>query len=280
MKIQILTDLHIEFDHHPVLKLPGGDVLLLPGDVCVAAYLRKNRTDKLANKHGRVCREFFFHECAKYQKVYYIMGNHEHYNGIFDYTVETMREFLEGTNVTVLENEWVKLKEDWSLFGGTLWTDYNNDDWFARRAAKDKMNDHQIIKKIKPKDRLNNPYGDTFGNFLPTDAFDEHRKCIKELREGQYDMTRIDDKKIIMTHHAPTARSVHPRFAGDILNYAYYTNLEDIMLDNATVKYWFHGHMHDNHDYMVGECRVVCNPRGYAGYQLNEGFNPEFELEI
>lgn len=277
MKIQVYNDIHLEFDQGPNFPLPGGEVLLLAGDVCVATYLRKNRTDKLARKHAKVCAAFFNEQCAKYEKVYYIMGNHEHYHHIFDYTAEVLREFLEGTNVTLLDNEWVKLKEGWSLFGGTLWTDYNNNDWFARHAAQDKMNDHTIIKKIKP---VNNPYGEPFGRFLPTDAFDEHVKCRDAITEGQYDMDRIDDNKIIMTHHAPTARSVHPRFTGDILNYAYYTALEDIMLDNPTIKYWFHGHMHDNWDYEVGECRVICNPRGYAGYALNEDFNPKFELEI
>jgi len=27
--------------------------------------------------------------------------------------------------------------------------------------------------------------------------------------------------------------------------------------------------MHDPSDYMIGETRVVCNPRGYVGYERN-----------
>lgn len=278
MKIQIANDIHLEFDPGPGnFTLPGGEILLLPGDVCVATYLRKERTDKLARKHAKVCRMFFDHTCARYEKVYMIMGNHEHYHGIFDYTAEVLREFLEGTNVTLLDKEWVKLKEGWSLFGGTLWTNYNNRDWFAMHAAKDKMNDHTIIKQVKP---VAGVYGDYLGRFLPNDAADEHDKCMKAFAEGVYDMDRIDDNKIIMTHHAPCAKSVHPRFAGDLLNYAYYTELSNEMLDNPTIKYWLHGHMHDNWDYNVGECRVLCNPRGYQGYALNEGFILNFELEI
>ena len=26
---------------------------------------------------------------------------------------------------------------------------------------------------------------------------------------------------------------------------------------------WVHGHTHTSHDYRVGRCRIVCNPRGY-----------------
>jgi len=273
MKIQILNDLHLEFDNKgKPFKLRGGDTLLLPGDVCVGAFLRPNRTDADAKKHRRVCEAFFKEECAKYDRVFYIMGNHEHYQGIFDYTAEVLREFLEGTNVTLLDKEWVKLKDGWSLFGGTLWTNYHDRDWFAMHAAKDKMNDHTIIKTIKN--------GGVVARFMPHDAADEFDATMKAFGEGIYDMDRIDDQKIIMTHHAPCGLSVHPRFQGDLLNYAYYTELSREMLDNETIKYWLHGHMHDNHDYNVGQCRVLCNPRGYAGYALNKGFDLDFELEI
>ena len=279
MKIQVASDLHLEFDHHPTFKLNGGDILLLVGDVAVATYLRKNRTDKLAKKHERVAREFFFHECAKYNRVFYIMGNHEHYHGIHDYTVETMREFLEGTNVTVLDNEWADLDHNcgWQLFGGTLWTDYNNQDWFAMHAAKDKMNDHHIIKKLKP---VANPYGEMMGRFLPVDAYAEHNKTLEALENGIYDMARIDRPTIVMTHHAPTHQSIMPQYKGDLLNAAYASDLSEQIMRHANIKYWFHGHMHDYIDYNVDQCRVVCNPRGYAGYALNEAFNPEFTITI
>lgn len=277
MKIQVVNDIHIEFDHHPTLTLPGGQILFIPGDAVVAAYLRKGRTDKLAKKHERVAREFFFHECAKYERVYYIPGNHEHYHGIFDYTVEILREFLEGTNVTVLDKEWVDLNEKWQLFGGTLWTDYNNQDWFAMHAAKDKMNDHTIIKMLKP---VANPYGEMMGRFLPVDAYAEHNKTLEALENGIYDEKRIDRPTIVMTHHAPTHQSIMPQYAGDLLNAAYASDLSEQILRLNNIKYWFHGHMHDSIDYMVGECRVLCNPRGYAGYALNPNFNNHFELEI
>jgi hypothetical protein len=280
VKIQVISDVHLEFIEHNNYKpftLKGGERLLIAGDLLVAAYCRKGRTDKLAKKKSKVFAQFIHEECAKYEQVDLIMGNHEHYHHIFDYTAEVIREFLEGTNVRLLDNEWVKLKEGWSLFGGTLWTNYKNRDWFALHAAKDKMNDHTIIKKIKP---VPGPYSDFLGRFLPVDAADEHDKCMKAFADGIYDMDRIDDKKIIMTHHAPCGQSVHPRFIGDELNYAYYTELSNEMLDNETIKYWIHGHMHDNWDYNVGECRVICNPRGYAGYQLNGGFAVDFELEI
>ena len=278
MKICCLNDIHLEFDHKPTLKLAGGDVLLLPGDVVVAAYLRPDRTDKDARVLCRVADAFFKEECAKYNRVFYIMGNHEHYHGVFDHTEEVLREYLEGTNVTLLQNEWVDLDEKWQLFGGTFWTDYNNDDYFAKHSAQTRMSDHTVIKKLRAVP------GQTpvVGTFRPDDAYDEFQRTITTLGNGLYDYKRIDRKTIVMSHHAPTSKSVHPRFASDVLmNYAYYSDLSGMILDHPEIKYWFHGHMHDNHDYTVGDnCRVVCNPRGYAGYELNGGFDLGFTIDL
>ena len=281
MKITVVSDIHLEFDKNPTVKLAGGDILLLAGDIVVAKPLTIKRTDKDARKLRRIADPFFIEECGKFAKVFYIMGNHEHYNNIFDYTLPILREYLEDikvTNVTILDKEFVDLNDEWQLFGGTLWTDYNNNDWFARHNAQNQMSDHQIIKKLKP---VNNPYGEPFGRFLPTDAFDEHKLTLKALEEDIYDYKRIDRPTIVMTHHAPTAQSVHPRFGTDLLNYAYFTNLEDTILDHPNIKFWFHGHTHDNHEYAVGDnCRVICNPRGYAGYEENPIFDPAFTIEI
>jgi hypothetical protein len=273
MKVSVISDLHLEFDGKPLLTLPGGDVLLLAGDVAVAAYLAPNRTDKDARRHRKVCDAFFREECAKYKKVYYILGNHEHYHGVFDNTADHMREFLAGTNVTLLNNEFVDLG-DWNLFGGTLWTDYNDNDWFAKEAAKNGLTDHHVIRKMRNGGKI-------FGNFMPDDAYEVHRETVKILEEGLYDYTRVDKPTVVMTHHAPTALSIHPRYVGDVLNWAYYTDLHNVILDHPNVKYWFHGHMHDNHDYMVGDnCRVVCNPRGYMPHDLNPDFNVDFYIEV
>lgn len=64
-----------------------------------------------------------------------------------------------------------------------------------------------------------------------------------------------------MTHHGPHRNSVHPRYEDDPLNAAFVSDLTNLM---SGVDLWVHGHVHDSFDYMVGTCRVVANPRGYA----------------
>ena len=279
MKIHVMSDLHLEF---APLELPGGDTLLLAGDICVAAHLEKNRTDDKARSHKKRCKEFFFEQCAKYNKVYYIVGNHEHYQGIFDHTIDILKEFLEGSNVTVLEKEVVDLGA-WNLFAATLWTDYNNNEYWAKLAAKNGLNDHHVIKKLKPPISV---YGDSnMSKFHPDDAFADHELAVKKLDELLYDWKDINKPTIVMTHHAPTYKSIHPKYGDDALNYAYCSNLSETIMGHKNIKYWFHGHTHTSFDYEVDQCRVLANPRGYAHYGGNQPpenheFNVNFELEI
>jgi hypothetical protein len=69
-------------------------------------------------------------------------------------------------------------------------------------------------------------------------------------------------------HHAPTYQSVHPMYANDnLMNGMFYSELSEFILDHPQIKLWVHGHMHNKSDYMVGETRIVCNPRGYIGHE-------------
>lgn len=276
MKIHFLTDLHLEFGD---MTLPGGDTLLLGGDIVVADMLHPRRTDAKACKHKRVVQRFVEDECTKYNRVYMIMGNHEHYHGLFDATYDILTNVFAGTNIEVFDKEIIDLNGEWRLFGATLWTNYNNRDWFTVHAAKDKMNDHAIVRKLKmgPEPVIGEkvPYE---GTFHPHDAADDHDKTLRILSDFAY--ADRDKKLIVMTHHAPCGRSIHHKYAGDLLNYAYFTELEGFIADHPNIKYWFHGHTHHNFDYEVHQCRIICNPRGYDGYDPNEDFNINLEIEL
>ena len=265
MKFRVVSDLHLEFGS---LVLPEGDdvdVLLLAGDVCVAAYLQEQRNEDTARKHKKACRKFFDEECVKYKKVFYIPGNHEHYTGVYEETLPILKDFLRDTNVDVVDRAWLDLDEEVRLYAGTLWTDMNNDDWFAKRAAKDGMNDFHIIHVDTP----------VQAKFTPERSIIEHRITVDDLKNG----LNTDHKIVVMTHHCPTT-VVHPKYARSPTNPAYGSDLSKLILDHPNIKLWVHGHMHDSFDYMVGDCRVVCNPRGYHKHELNPNFNPGIVLEV
>ena len=52
-----------------------------------------------------------------------------------------------------------------------------------------------------------------------------------------------------------------------MVNGAYSSNLDAFIMDHPQIKLWTHGHTHHEFDYMIGSCRVMCNPRGYDGYE-------------
>jgi hypothetical protein len=82
---------------------------------------------------------------------------------------------------------------------------------------------------------------------------------------------------VVITHHAPSPKSIHPRFAGSSLNACFASDAERL-LDGSRARLWIHGHMHDSFDYCVNRTRVVCNPRGYARDGINE--NPRFDANF
>lgn len=60
------------------------------------------------------------------------------------------------------------------------------------------------------------------------------------------------------------------------MNGGYTSDLIDFILDRPQIKLWTHGHTHEQFDYMLGTTRVVCNPRGYDGY---EDMADQFQLK-
>jgi hypothetical protein len=86
---------------------------------------------------------------------------------------------------------------------------------------------------------------------------------------------------VVVTHHAPSPRSIHPRFADSILNACFVSELEHL-LGQERVGLWIHGHTHDSFDYSVNGTRVLCNPRGYArdGVNENASFDSGLTVEV
>ena len=246
MKIAYGSDLHLEFDRqteiNPLLinNNENAEILILAGDIVLAAELND------------ATKAFFDHISKEFPKVLYIMGNHEHYHGNFLKTKEILVKFLsQYNNIMLLDNECV-ICDDIAFFGGTLWTDLNQRDPYIIYSVVDKMNDFRLIKQGKKK-------------FHPTQTLIEHDNTLYALKKAL--AQAMASRMVVITHHAPSASSSHERYIGDETNYAYFSNLEELILDNQIIKAWFHGHTHDEYDYLIGDTRILCNPRGYIGIQ-------------
>jgi hypothetical protein len=64
------------------------------------------------------------------------------------------------------------------------------------------------------------------------------------------------------------------------MNGAYSSDCTDFIMDRPQIKLWTHGHTHHPFDYMVGETRIVCNPRGYEGYEPESGWDVTKVVEV
>ena len=73
---------------------------------------------------------------------------------------------------------------------------------------------------------------------------------------------------MVVGHHSPSSLSIAEWYKDDtLMNGAFHSDLSEFIMDRPQIKLWTHGHMHNVSDYMIGETRVVCNPRGYVGYE-------------
>jgi Icc-related predicted phosphoesterase len=270
MIVSLVSDLHLDYSGYQ--ELPGGDVLILAGDICEAKELGKefHSTKLLDRKPGAFpCSDFFEYECAKYKKVFYVMGNHEHYHGRFDKTKAFIQSMMPD-NVTVLDNEVVEY-EGVMFMGATLWTNLNNGDSLTMYHIKQMLNDYKVVQ-------FHDPVKNIYHKLPPEVTFKSHVKTMKYFRE----MLSIHRDKpfVIISHHAPSFMSVNERFKHDhTMNGGYASDLSEDILDNENIKVWVHGHMHDPVDYKIGETRVLANPRGYIPYE-GDAFLPGFYFEV
>ena len=277
MKIALGSDLHLEFDVFEPVN-PGADVLVLAGDILVAAdlhdYPRPDAGETIQVNLGKRQKSAyairnFLDSCSKqFSDVVIIAGNHEFYHGHWVKTLNVLKyETSYWPNVHFLENRSVKIGDVWFL-GATMWTDVGRNP-LAAHVVEDGMNDYSAIRH----DGLN------YRRLRVTDTVRRHVDTITWLKAEL--AARSTQPTVVVSHHAPTSMSVSDKFKSDsLMNLAYYSDLSNLILDNPQIKYWFHGHMHDPSDYMVGDCRVVANPRGYVGYERDSHVAEPYHFQV
>ena len=288
MKIAICSDVHLEFGQIE-LKNPGDvDVLILSGDICVARDLMEKDPYGIVD-FGKSSRYHeFFSNCAKeFSHVIYVAGNHEHYHGDFKYTISDLKKrlgYLE--NLHILDREIFELN-DTVFVGGTLWTDMNKEDPLTLHGIRRMMNDFRCVDNsnrevnYKTFDDPANPDKPTFRTrpavFCPEDAVEDHKKMLGYIKIVYEDMPAWK-QMVVVGHHTPSHTSCHPRYKDDqLMNGGYHSDLSEFIMDRPGIKLWTHGHTHELFDYMIGETRIVCNPRGYIGY---EELADNFKLKV
>ena len=275
MKIAVASDIHLEFGDIDITNNSQADVLILSGDICVAADLdmRDRRQTELgfARRRSEMFHEFFERCAANFPHVIYIMGNHEYYHSDFATALDDVRKRLAHLpNLYILERE-IKVIDDVTFIGGTLWTDMNNSDPLTLYHMRTMMNDFRVIQNSAIPVHFRTQDGEfktRVAKFSPEDAVTEHVKMKEYIQVVTAMLGENPNKYVVVGHHAPSRRSTHEMYAHDtIMNGGYSSDMDQFIEDRPQIKLWTHGHTHHVFDYMIGETRVVCNPRGYAGYE-------------
>ena len=237
MQINFISDLHLEFGPLEI-EPEAGDVLVLAGDIDI-----KGRVDWINDIAGR------------FNHVIYVLGNHEFYNGTMDSIYRKTRERLVD-NVHLLENESVTIAGV-TFHGATLWSDFLNGNPMSYLRCDQAINDYRLIRA-----------GDGNYRFKPQIAHSLHNISKVFLQEN------VKEGDVVVTHMAPSLLSIHEKYKNDMnINGSYASDLSELILDTKP-ELWFHGHVHTSFDYTIGNTRILCNPRGYVGEELNSEFDP------
>ncbi|MBC3920060.1 metallophosphoesterase [Undibacterium sp. CY18W] len=204
--------------------------------------------------------------------VLYVHGNHESYGKHLDHVQEDIEAAcIASGNVHFLNcNELVL--DNVRFLGATLWTDFrlfgDDDRQIAMREAEAVMVDYKRIRLAR--------VGYRKLRSADTAKFhSEHKLWLKQKLAEPF-----AGKTVVVTHMAPSMKSVPERYAQDMVFAAYASNLDEIA---SQADLWIHGHMHESFDYEIGQCRVVCNPCGYktrAGTPENAHFDPNLIIEL
>jgi predicted phosphodiesterase len=252
LKLHVLSDLHLsQAGFTP--PATDADLVVLAGDIA-----RPREAVAFARGLGK--------------PVLYVPGNHEFYGASLPATRRLLRELCAEAGVHLLDDTELRLGGV-RFLGATLWTDFallgdGPERAIAVDAAQRFMRDFQRIRLDDASDALLTPDHCAA-------LFRGHARWLQERLREPY-----DGPTVVITHHAPSPRSIHPRFAGSPVNTCFVSDAEHLL--GGGVRLWVHGHTHDSFDYEVAGTRVVCNPRGYTrdGKVENAAFDPGFVVAV
>ena len=246
MKIQIISDVHTEF--HPDRGKAFWKNIPVNGDVLVIA-------GDLGTA-GYLTENLAF-ACEKFPHVVYVTGNHEYWGAKGYHVVKAAMEELAAkfSNFHWLLDSAVEI-DGIRFLGNTMWFKGDGLAQLYERAWSD-------FKRIKGASHWIYKANSTTRGYLRN-----------EVKKGD----------VVVTHHLPCDLSIHPDYKSGPMswqNMFYVCDMSGLILDKAPAA-WIHGHTHTHNDYMLGETRIVSNPRGYVGYEhlAIAAHDPGFCIEV
>ena len=281
MKIQLLSDLHLESNpHFTATPTPGADVLVLAGDI--GSYQKGSKLSDLNIADFGLARfsplPVAVGGAAWPVPVFFLPGNHE-YDGLdFDEAHARLRETCERLGMVWLERETVVLAGV-RFIGCTLWTDFD-----ALADINPQAADSPLTQQLQAREkafRAANFYlhkNHSFRQGLPMLA-----DAVREEGVKSQDWLRLvlaeafNGPTVVVTHFAPSLLSADPRYGLNAGTAGFCNGLDDLL---GSARLWLHGHLHCPADYVKNGCRVVANPLGYARKGEQDRFQADLLITV
>lgn len=282
--LRYVSDLHLELRpsvHHPKL-VNLWEIKKQPGDKYYLALL-----GDIGNPYQKNLIDFLSLISPKYDRIFYIPGNHEYYNlgkNGASPLLKTKKEFekkLEEicnqfNNISVLNNQVYQL-DGIKIIGSTLWSQVSDEN---QKYISYAINDYRLIRKEKAENSVEE---------------DSHLPCVTVSDTNQWNKESIDfinneimiatDPCIVLTHHAPLfsdAKSKHytadPKYLDSPNDEAFHNNLLHLL--KKPVVAWLYGHTHYASKFEINGVIVATNQLGYSNEEKSIKFNSYAFLDL
>lgn len=247
-KFQLISDIHLEFYKHIGHFHKNVEIKVAAPNLIIAGDLGKPYTEIFSD---------FLEWCStKWEKVFYIAGNHEYYNSSKDMkTIHNYLNNLDIPNVIFLDKK-IVLLDNIAIAGCTLWSDIKD------ICITTIMNDYNKIHNNK--------------NTITWEYINKLHKDYREWIENE--VLTLDKTVLMITHHAPMIEGIAPpKYRNSPINQAYGTDLTK-MIENSNIKVWCYGHSHWHNETSINDTKIFCNPLGYPDEITN--YIDDFVFEI
>lgn len=187
---------------------------------------------------------------ARFRHVIFVPGNHELYDSSPAHLAHYRQRVKEQTsNVHWLDRSAVTI-EGQRFLGATLWFS-DPEDVRLKRG----LTDFYVIRDFEP-------------------WVYEENDAARDFLESE-----VTSSDVVITHHLPHPASIAPKYRGDKSNVFFLHDMTSL-IERATPRLWIHGHTHESVDVHVGPTRIVCNPYGYEGREVNTAFRNDLVIEV
>lgn len=252
MKLQILSDLHLETEAFEPEPAPGADALVLAGDV-------DSTWEGLARFAGWPT------------PVIFVAGNHEFDRRELRQAWPALRARCEALGLRLLERETLTLADAQGrrvrFLGTVRWSDF---ELFGPKQRDKAIRAARYFVEVMRSTRDGAP-------FDAAAVREEALACRDWLAAELGRPQAPGERTVVITHYGPSLRSADPRY-GAQPGTASFCNADDDLL--GQVDLWIHGHLHCRQDWRAGRCRVVSNARGHGPRGETADHDGLFTVEV